>query len=273
MKISVDIKGLDAVKAKLTNIQRQARYAARSAINEVAKKVVEEESKALSQFFDRPTPATRNAVKLFKGARANDLEAVVGVYDGKKAYQAAAAAGFWKGGLPPAKWLAAEIAGGQRAPKRFERALVSAGIMPAGKIAIFAKRSNALDQYGNLPANKIRQILSWFQAFQEQGRGWRMNMKDKTKQNFMKGKRKGLAYGFAYFRGGRDTGLPDGIWERHYPNGTAGKSFVRPILLFVSAGRGYSRTFPFYDIAKRTVDMHWRKAWGRALAYEIATAK
>ena len=155
-------------------------------------------------------------------------------------------------------------------PKRFERALQLAGVMPSGMFAIFAKRSNALDQYGNITQGKIVQILAWFKAFPETG--YKANMTDKTKENLRRGKRKGMKWGVAYFRGGRGTGLPDGIWERHYPNGTAGKSFVRPVLIYVRSV-SYQSRFDFEGIARSTVDKVWRDEFDKALAQAIATAR
>ena len=262
--ISVKIEGMAKFEAEFRGIEKQVRKATRLAINTVAKKVVDAENAEINRVFDRPVPRTTKAVKVFQPARYdNDLTAIVGVDDGAGGKRMNAK-GF-KGTIFPAKYLAAQVAGGTRAPKRFELALQKKRLMPAGMFAVFAKRSNALDQYGNLPASKIVQILQWFQAFPEQG--FRTNMKAKSKQDMAagKGRYKKLKWGVAYFRGGRGTGLPDGIWERHYPNGQAGKSFIRPVLIYVRGAR-YGIRFKFIELARRVVDRTFEPEFDRELS-------
>lgn len=267
--IKCEFVGLTPMKSFLSGIERQVPFAMSRAINSIAKGVVKAENEELSRAFDKPTPRTKNATKLMQFAKKTKLEAIVGIDDGG-GNNRMNARGF-KGTIFPNKYLSAQIYGGARAPKRFEKALIAAGVMPAGMFAVFAKRSNALDQHGNIPASKIVQILSWFQAFPE-GQGYRANMKKKTKANLAAGKRKGLKWGFAYFRGGKAVGLPDGIWERHYPNGQAGKSFIRPILIYVRSAT-YQVKFPFERIAQKHFDANWEKEADAALRYALATAK
>lgn len=270
MRIEVKVNGLKSLIDRMKLSEKNIRFAAKKALDATAKKVVEEETKQIKAVFDRPTPKTETAVKVFKKARTDDLETVVGIYDGlhyNNTAQNAAIGSKGKGAIPPAKYLLAQIAGGVRAQKRFELALQRANLMPPGMAAVFAKRSNALDQYGNITQGKIVQILSYFAAFPEQG--YKANMSDKRKQNMMKGRLKGLKWGMVYFRGGRNTGLPDGVWERHYPNGTDGKSFIRPILIYVKSAN-YKIRFPFHDIAKRVVNETWKTEIDKALQQELA---
>lgn len=266
--IKVEINGLAALKANLSGQAKQVAFAASKALNAMGKGLAKRENDEIKRLFKNPVPRTENATKVFKAARKDDLEVVVGLDDGGGKNRMSAR-GF-KGTIFPAKYLAAQIAGGTRVQKRFERALIKAGVMPEGMSAVFAKRSNALDQYGNLPASKIVQILAWFQAFPEQG--YKMNMKDRSKQSMMKGKRKGMAHGVVYFRGGKAAGLPDGIWERHYPNGTAGKSFIRPILIYVRSAT-YQARFHFESIAREFVTANWQREFNQALRDALATAK
>ncbi|MBS1188923.1 MAG: hypothetical protein H6R10_715 [Rhodocyclaceae bacterium] len=251
--------------------KRQVPFAASRALNVLAGKVASRENSEIVSIFDRPTPRTVKAVKVFKGATKGDLSVVIGVDDGFRRTAADAALGTkGKNAVPPSAYLLAQIIGGHRVPKRFELALQRVGAMPPGKMAVFAKRSNALDAYGNITQAKIVQILSWFQAFPESG--YRANMKDRTKQSLMKGQRKGMQHGFAYFSGGGKTDLPDGIWERHFPNGTAGKSFVRPILIFIDPAQ-YRARFKFQEIGAQVVAREWSPAFAAALADAVRTAK
>jgi len=265
IQVKIDTK---MFAASLKNKEGQMRYAASRALNAISKSLAKHENDQIKSLFHKPVPRTENATKVFKFSRKDDLQTTVGLDDGGGGNRMNTKG--WKGTTFPAKYLAAQIAGGARAPKRFEKALIAARVMPEGMSAVFAKRSNALNEYGNLPASKIVQILSYFQAFPEQG--YRMNMKDRAKQNLMKGKRKGMAHGMSYFRGGRNTGVPDGIWERHYPNGTAGKSFIRPILIYVKSV-SYRARFPFVDIAKRFVADNAQREFDAALKKALATAR
>lgn len=269
MKLTCRLEGVTLIQRMLTNVEKQIPYALSRGINQMAKDVQKVENEEIRKAFNKPTPRTENATKVFQYAKKDKLEAIVGVDDGGGANRMSAR-GF-KGTIFPNRYLAAQIYGGGRVHKRFEKALIAAGVMPEGMYAVFAKRSNALDQYGNLPASKIVQILSWFQAFPE-GQGYRANMKKRTKANLAAGKRKGMKWGFAYFRGGNGTGLPDGIWERHYPNGQAGKSFIRPVLIYVR-NPNYQVRFPFEQIAMRHFAQNWKRVSEQALAYALATAK
>lgn len=268
MKITVETNGFKAQFARLAGMQKQVTFAASRALNEVAKKVVIEENKAISSIFKGPTPRTQNAVKVFKGAKKDSLEVVVGIDDG--AGRSSIKSMGKKGTIYPAKYLLAQVVGGIRAEKRFEKALISIGAMPTGKYAVFAKRSNALDQYGNLSGAKLNQIITYFRKTKVDGYGGKMTDARKTKM--MKGQLKGMKWGMAYFRGGKDVGLPDGIWERHYPNGTAGKSFIRPILIYVDPPN-YRAIFKFSEIATSVVDREWKNDFNKALDMALSTVK
>jgi len=273
--IRIRIEGLEKQLQRLAGAARQARFAAVKAINVTAKKVVDAERAEIARVFDRPRPSTRRAVVIKQYASKARVEAIVAVddYVRKTAGESQFDANVLRQGkdaVPPTKFLAAQMMGGKRVPKRFERALQRIKAMPEGTMAVFARRSNALDQYGNLSGAKIVQILSWFQAFPESG--YRANMKRKSKDRLMKGKRKGLKWGFAYFRGGPGTGLPDGVWERHYPSGLAGRSFVRPVLIYVRT-TSYSVRFRFDEVGSRVVRVELGPQFQAALTQALRTAK
>lgn len=257
---------------------RHGPFILRRAINATATAVARVGNDAIRATFDRPLARTATAVKVFKGVaredqQRGDMTAIVGIHDGDQRMAATdprvLASG--KSSIFPNRYLSAQIEGGARVNKRFEVALVRAGIMPAGQQAVFAKRSGYLDPHGNLSAALIVKILSWFKAFPEVG--YRANMTDAARQRAMVGRmdrktgqrRFGAGktdaarrYGYAYFlsRGERFGGLgmrlPPGIWERNYPNGAAGKSFIKPVLLFVKPAR-YRVRFPFYEVMQRAI--------------------
>ena len=279
------IAGIDDVA------RRQVPFATSRAINETAKIIAKDGNKLIASVFDRPLPRTASAVKVFQGATKERLSAVVNVYDGKRGFAAddprALSAG--KGSIFPNRYLSAQIEGGRRANKRFENALIRAGVMPSGMQAVFAKRSGYLDPFGNLSGARINQVLAWFNAFQDgAGRGYKANMTDRSRTAATLGRKnkrsgetkfaKGRRYGFAYFvsRGERFGGLgmrlPAGVWERNYPNGPAGKSFIKPVLLFVKPGN-YTRRFDFYGQMQRSIDKNMPEQWSKAMAMAIRTAR
>lgn len=280
---------LKAVMAGLDDVaRRQVPFATSRAINETAKIIAKDGNKLVASVFERPLPRTASAVKVFQGATKERLSAVVNVYDGQRGFAPddprALSAG--KGSVIPNRYLSAQIEGGRRANKRFENALIKAGVMPQGMQAVFAKRSGYLDQYGNLSGARINQILSWFKAFPEVG--FRANMTDRSRTNAMLGRKnkrtgetsfgKGRRYGFSYFvsRGERSGGLqmrlPEGVWERNYPNGPAGKSFIKPVLLFVKPGN-YAKRFDFYRAMQRSIDANLPEQWQKAMTQAMGTAR
>lgn len=272
IKIDVKVSGLNAIKAAIEGRHKQVLYAASRAINDVAKSVAKKENEEIGRIFKNPTPRTVKATKVFKFSRKDDLEAVVGLDNGGG--NRGPVSRQRKATVFPADYLLAQITGGQRATKRFEAALISLGLMPSGMQAVFATRSGALNQYGNLPSAKIVQIMSYLRETKGEGYGGKMT--NARKQKMLRGELKGMKWGMSYFRGGKqgriNTGLPDGIWERHYPNGPAGKSFIRPILIYISPAN-YRRLFRFEEIANATVSREWNPSFNRWLSQALATAR
>lgn len=289
IKITIDTSAFKRLTQQLGEAgRRQVPFAASRALNETAKKMAKDGNRAIASAFDRPTPRTTSAVKVFSGATKERLQAVVHIYDGQQGYAAtdARATSAGKGSIFPARYLHAQVEGGQRVNKRFENALIKAGIMPTGKQAVFATRSEYLNEYGNLTAARINQILSFFAAFPEAG--YRANMTGRSKDRLRQGttsKRtgetkfaKGRKWGVTYFvsvgqrAGGLGFRVPDGIWERNYPNGTAGKSFIKPVLLFIDPA-SYRRRFDFYGVMAQSAGEHLKAEVDKAVALALRTAR
>jgi hypothetical protein len=217
----------------------QLHQAMAEAINMGAGRVKNVMRQEMQSVFDRPTPYALNAVQTHKKATATDLNAMVApTYMGGK-------------GIDPQKFLAAQEEGGRRQDKRSEVALRRVGILPRGyQTAIPATPfAGSDDGRGNLRGSFVVQLISYFQAFGEQG--YRSNMSDKRKQAIqqrggkgakfvgpVRGHRFFVAYGKA--RGGarwtakgendrRASNLAPGIWAA---TGTGGAD-VRPVLMFV----------------------------------------
>lgn len=164
-------------------------------------------------------------------------------------------------GVDPQKILEAQAWGGRRRDKRSEVALRRAGILPNGlQTAIPATPYPGSDDgRGNLKGSFLVQLISYFQAFGEQG--YRANMSDKRKSSLHKGSKRsvGRRYFVSYgaMRGGarmtakgepdaRAQHLAPGIWAA---SGTGGVD-VRPVLMFVRQGT-YQPRLDMDKVAKR----------------------
>lgn len=252
----------DAVLRGLDRIEKQFKFAAMRSVNTAAFKGRNAVRDTIAGSLKSPMGKTVSLPNVTKKATREDATATVALdyrrFTGSTGY------------------LTPLIQGGSRVTKAFERRLQEAGIMPRGMYAIYAKRSGALDRYGNMPGAKIRQILSWFQAFKEAG--FTGNMSAKTRDKFRQGKRRGLKFGMVYFVstgqrfGGLGMRLPRGVWERHYPNGTAGKTFIRPVLLFVPSVQ-YRQQLDYLGTLERTVSETLEREFDRELQRALRTAR
>lgn len=151
--------------------------------------------------------------------------------------------------------------GGPRRQKRFEKALQARGLMPPGTFAVPAGGA-PLDSNGNIPGSFIVQLLSYFNAFGEQG--YRPNMMDKRRKQIEKVGRSIKGYrtinGVAYFvsnGSGHNSHLPAGIYSK---TGTHGSN-VRPVILFVRTPSCSAR-LPFFETVEKTVQRRFNVVFG-----------
>lgn len=250
MRISVDLR-LDKLLAGLDDMARkQVPFVIAASLTDTAKDVQQAEIVEIKDSFDRPTPATLDSIYV-RPATKQKFEAEVGIKS------------FMGKGVPAIKYLTAEVEGGQRRVKRFERALQAANLLPPGYFAVPGDAVQ-LDQYGNVPGSLIVQLLSYFKAFPEMG--YKANMSDKRKAALAKGNKKGKQ-GVAYFVA-RDGWLHPGIWARYaFGHGSA----VRPVLMYVR-GAAYEKRFDFYYAAQQAIERsfernlktRWQQAWQSA---------
>ena len=150
-------------------------------------------------------------------------------------------------GTPYNRALEHLFSGGSRAWKRMEGAFVNKGLVARG-YAIVPAAGCPLDAFGNVPASFIRQIMSYFGTFGEQG--YRANMTDKRKRSLAKygktesgyktingavyflSKGPGNWYGARSWQQGRSQHLAYGIWKKSGIHGVK----VQPVFLFVKQG-------------------------------------
>lgn len=256
MPITVSVKAdFDKFAAGyLDGQQKQVRYAARIALNNVAKAAVEEIKGKLPSIFDRPVPATVNA-EFVTYATADSLTAAVGVKDfaGKHA--------------SPQDWLAAEILGGIRRHKRSENALIAKGLMEPDQFWVPGEgMETAMDAFGNVPGRRIQQALSRVGGFGEQG--YMANASDKTRKMLA---RKGMV-------ASRRTGTDFFVWRDADGRPKAlmqllGKGDVEPILFFTDRQPVYTTRLPFSDLVLGYVEEHIGAEMAKCLELAFATAR
>ena len=68
MKISVNVQGIEAVKAHMAGMGKQVAFAASKALNATAKAVADAMPEELERALDKPTPFTKKGVRVLKYA-------------------------------------------------------------------------------------------------------------------------------------------------------------------------------------------------------------
>ena len=259
--MKTDIRhNLPDVAAWLVDTDKQTRFATSVAINRTANAVKDGLQQETRKVFDRPTTYIINSNRVRKYSNRQDLEAVIGpTYMGGK-------------GVDPQIILAPQIEGGPRKLKASERALQRAGILPPGYFTVPGSAA-PMDGYGNIKSGFVIQLLSYFQAFGEQG--YKANTTAKRKAAMAKkgkgpagySRINGVEYFVAYgkLRGGRSAHLAPGIYSR---TGTHG-SDIKPVLMFVRRPL-YKKRFDLQAVGQRIVSevfaTEFQKAWTQAMA-------
>lgn len=272
---SIEVLGLDALRTRVRNLPKQLRFAGARALNDVGFAARNAIVAEMGRVFDRPTPFILRSVRLLR-ARPDKLS--VTMFPDSPGGKS----------VDPTDVLRAEVLGGARKLKRSERAFQRIGVLPQGKIMVPAAAA-PLDSYGNVPGSFIVRLLSYFQAFGEQG--YRANMKASGirrlagRGNPRMGPPRRYAHigGVEYFvsygrtagaainverRGGRDQHLPAGIWQR---SGTHG-SDVKPVFLFVNAPR-YTQRLRMGEVIAEVVQRELPQRFQQQLRAALATAR
>ena len=251
MDIQINVEGLGKVQEVLKKLSStQANTAYSKALNDTGFQVRKQMQTALRGSFDRVTPWVERSPKVFK-ATPDKLEVIVAPT--LSTTNAPGTGG--KVGVDPQDVLQAQEFGGKRRDKKSEVVLKRAGILPQGMQTAIPKVPfpGSDDGRGNLRGAFVTQLISYFQAFGEQG--YRANMSAGKRSNLLRGGTKkqvaqaaGPRLGRRYFvaygnaRGGarmtrkgepdaRASNLPAGIWA---VLGSTGAT-VKPVLMFTRA--------------------------------------
>jgi len=237
--VTYDIRhnGADILKS-LTELQRKhLPKAAKDAAQRTGQYVFAALRSEMKEVFDNPTDWTLGGLRFRKPSDDKPSVSIwLEEFSGK--------------GIPAATYLAPQILGGPRRHKRFERALIMKGLMPATSYAVPGKQA-PLDDYGNVSGAFIVRVLSDLQAFGEQG--YRANRK---------GKRTGNKRTNYFFVPRPGSSLKPGIYW-HMPGKLLGVAFV-----FVSRAI-YDQRYDFYGVADRAFNRVASRNMAEALAARI----
>ena len=213
--IKADTRRFEAMNDE---VRRQLPYATSLAVNNVAKRIREEEKRQMARVFDNPTPFTLRSVLI---EWANKRKPWGRVFIRDEAFK----------GTAPVKYMGPEVYGEQRRTKRFERSLIHKGIMPAGMYVVPGSGAK-LNRYGNITPGTFTQILSALGANAD----WMQNRTGSRRSNR---NARGKAYFVAKIKGVL------GVWQRY---GAGGRS-AKPILIFTRNKPDYKTKFPFHRIS------------------------
>lgn len=274
MQIKVKIEGLAVLKAHLAGKAKQVRFATAKALTKTGHSIRLETVKEMQAKLDRPTSyTTRQAMQTTKATKDNLMTRVgLGVN-----YESPSK------GTPYAHALGHLFVGGSRRWKKMEGAFRRIGVLPAGWI-IVPGDACPRDAYGNPSRALIVQLISYFNAFSEQG--YRANMSDKRRAKlagkgiteagfktingviYFISRGKGNWFGGRAWMNGRVQHLHPGIWAK---SGTHG-SDVKPILMFVKMGL-WKKLIDLRSIAESVVAKEWSNNMTAALNDAMRTAR
>lgn len=248
-RIEVDTEGL--FRQALTDLERrQLPFATMQAINSTAFEVRQRWGEVMPRVFDRPTPLTTKAV-LYRKATKSNLTAEIFIRD--EAFK----------GTPPAKYLQAQVFGGNRGTKAFEKRLQSAGFLPVGWFAVPGKGAQ-LDAYGNLAGARMNRILSQLGARFDP----LQNETDVSRGRRRKREARKHRGDYVPIRQRRGR-LAPGIYQRVT---TGFGSTLVSVLRFVERVR-YRPRYNIHDMARKVYARRFPDIFKRELAEAVASAK
>ena len=234
----VEVRGLDQLLRLPSRMAHEAPFIAAVGLTRLASESKRAIDAKMRAGFDRPTPWTMKAIAM-EMATKQTLRSRVGLQD-----ETLGKGGYWS------EVLGQHFTGGDRQFKRFERALFRVGVLPAGMAAVPA-RGWRTDPYGNVPPSRITEILSYLDAFGEQG--YRANMRAKGRARYVK--RNAMGFFVARRNDPRTRHLHPGIYAAA-DAGVTGARRIAPALLFTRAPR-YRRRIDLHAVSQRVVDRRW----------------
>lgn len=252
----IDIRGVDRAERTVRGLGKQAAYAGAQTLNKLAVGPVRRDLQhEMQDSLDRPTPFTLNSLELTKPATRDDLVAVIGFKE------------VSGGSRPASDYLRWQVQGGQRRLKAFELALRGVGALPGGYYTVPGTGAK-FDAYGNVSRGQIVAILSYFRAFPEEGRGWKMNSTAETRRKMAKGTR--TKFGYRYFVGRPGGRHPLGIYQD--VRIAKGVHQLLPIFIYVQWTR-YQPRLDLHYAAQLSVQRNAPALYAAELAKALRTAR
>lgn len=211
--ISIQVTGIDQVRAQLGAAAKQAAFAASKSLNTAAFGInTKIKAEMQSAFQGGATPYTLRAFQVTKATKTNLVASVMLRTDSK-------------GGTPHSQALAHLFTGGSRQWKKFEGLVRAAGAMPSGSIAV-PGAGIKLDSRGNMSRAQLRELLGALRTGMQVVRRSGGGKQDKAVGYFVLPQRHGK--------------LLPGIYKRTTTGGwvSSGKSSsgLTPMLVFVAMG-------------------------------------
>jgi len=219
LKLDTNIK---QVQQELAKTAKQLKFATAVALTATAGKVKDAMPRALESVLERPTEFTKRGWFVTR-ATPQTMEAVVGAKD------------------KTASYLIHQVEGGTFAPKRKALRLPTA---------------IKLNEFGNLPAGTIKQLIERAKAGKRATKG--------------QGRRFGVSSKLELFYGDPKDKRPAGIYKRVRQGG---REQLIPLIVFPRQSARYRKEFDFYGIARRIASAEFEREFEKALARALATAK
>lgn len=246
MKITFDIKGLADVQAQIKGFSdRRLNAALATGLTRAAGVLAGDWRDQIGAKLDRPTPLTQRAV-LVKRAEAASLQAEVLVRDQARA-----------GAITPAEYLGTQEAGGSRGLRKFERALIAQGSMPAGHKVVPGKYAK-LDGFGNVSRGQIVQVIAQLGA--QYSPGYQRVISKSAAKRAESAFRRGRNYVALLARD--DKGRAPGVYE-------IGKYGLRPVFFYVRSV-AYQRRLDLLGQASSRAPAEVQRQVERAIAEHAA---
>lgn len=248
------LEGFDELKRKFANSPRQLEIATQRALLKTGQIIQGREEAHINKVFDRPTRWTQGSMRT---KVTKKFEVTVGIVGDSAANKR------------KRSYLEVQQDGGKRRMKAFERALLRAGILPLGWLAMPGEGAK-IDSFGNMSVGQIKQIMSWFNAAEPYS-GSTQNMTDETRNKRRKGTRSKMGFEYVAIKPGKQKNLKHpGIYQRFF---LGHGSSLKPILIFVKGGTSYKPRFRFADVAQVAFEDNVEDQFQNAVEIEMELFK
>lgn len=251
MKITVDVRGIDAVKKAMARNIGQARYAASRALNTTAFAINAELKREMDATFKGGATAyTKRAFKVSKASK-HALEASITLRDDAP-----------EGGMAYSKALQHLFTGGTRDWKKLEGFLRGLGLVPDGYMAVPGFGA-PLDARGNMRKAALNEMLGVIRSSIRNLRVVRRTGGGGKAQKEQKG------IGYFVVLPGAKTKLHPGIWKR-IESGSS--SSVAAMIMYVRPGT-WRRFIDLESIGKRVVNQVFEPEFKKEFAAALSSAR